>query len=148
MSERFLSLLLRRPPELGQLTVELAPEMLAAEPQRELYRRISVFYTERRQLDWDELRLELQNESELSRLADYLFLLGERDYADWEEAAVAREVGEFVRLLKVHHLKAELKRLGQALTEAERAGRGDEMEELKLKYKELNDERSRLEAAT
>lgn len=127
LSERLLALVVRSVEHLDQLAGEFKPEMLAGEDKQELYRRMIVFYTERRHLDFDEFKLELASSVELVRLLDRLWLQAEGELAEFDATVVQQELNQLTRSLKLNHLSSELKQLSQAIRQAEQAGQTEEL---------------------
>lgn len=145
LSDRFISLILRYTEDLAGYLKKIKPEMMAEGLTQELYRRMVIYYNNSQSLDFDELKAELVAEIELSNFLDRLFLQAERDFSDLGTTEAQSELFKLLHQLKHHYLTAELKRLSVAISEAEKAGKSDELQELLGRFTEVSRELTSLQ---
>jgi len=122
LSERLLVLGLRLDEQWGQIIKNIESEFMATGLPQDLYKRIIIFYSERQNLNHDELQAELSYEPKLNDYIGTLFIQGERDFIDFDQESILSEVQVIVRELKLYHLNNKRKFISIAIQEAEKAG--------------------------
>ncbi|MFA4818654.1 MAG: DNA primase [Patescibacteria group bacterium] len=130
MSERLLALLIKFKRDWNELMANLPFEMLAGKDLSELYKRLMIYYNKVQDFDIDEFRSELWAEADLVRQFDALGMMGERDFADYDETAAVKEAQNLLIQLRRHYFSNELKQLSLSIKDAEKRGSQEELASL------------------
>jgi len=142
MTERLLALAINNPDWLVILGRELSPNWLATSLEQELYRRLLVYYTERKQLSLDELKLELASEPKLINLLERLWIQASNDFTDYTPEQEQHELDTLIGDLKKNYLTSELKLISESIRQAENKGDQPELTRLLESFKDLSKELS------
>ncbi len=145
LMQKLVSVLLYFPEEASNIFASLEPKMIIHGEAQELYNRALVFYTERQQLNVEELKKELVAEEHLSKLLDTLYLQAERDFNDLELTDKKEEVGILIHALKSIYFTRERKFVNDQIKIAEQSNNQTELIPLLEHFNDLNRQLSQLE---
>lgn len=138
LSERLLSIAIRFSEHFDYFVSKLDTNMLHPSEAAELYRRMLVYYTERKQLDLEAFKLELATEEALIRTLDRLWLQAERDFIDLGTEDMRQELDTLFVALKKYSLSRELKLLSETIRIVESSGNQTELVQLLERFNDLS----------
>ncbi|MFH0819709.1 MAG: DNA primase [bacterium] len=144
LSERILSLALKYGLNLDYLINNLTPTMLADDTARKIYNNLIIYYTNSNvkdfsfNFDYPEFRnLLAEEDSSLTAYADQLVLLAEKDFFDFSQDLIRKEILEDVKSLKKDYFKSELKKIEEKIKQAEKIKNNNEIEKLFEQFNQL-----------
>lgn len=138
LAERVLALGVQNEAHLAYLIDHLDPADLAQTNLLGLYKALVTYYTENHRLDQRDFLQALGREDQaLAKVATIIFLLGTSDLLPADERLQKRELLEGLTALRKLAVQEELKRLQNAVAEAERRGARDELRTLTEKVSDL-----------
>lgn len=144
LSERILSLALKYGLNLDYLINNLTPTMLADDTAKKIYNNLIIYYTNSNvkdfsfNFDYPEFRnLLAEEDSSLTAYADQLVLLAEKDFFDFSQDLIRKEILEDVKSLKKDYLKSELKKIEEKIKQAEKIKNNNEIEKLFEQFNQL-----------
>ena len=138
LSERVIGLGLKYPEHLPALLENLPPEAVNME-FRNLYKRLKIYYTKNHQFDYKGFLEEIRSlESDLLGKIDLLNLLVEKDFEEGiSDKFIKTEIFESVKFLKQAFIRAEIKKIGGKIKEAEKNEKAGETEVLIKEFNHL-----------
>jgi len=138
LAERLFALLIRFPEFINYAVDSLAPELVASDALARFYRNLIIHYNKSASLEYDTFRSELAATDEnAAKLLDKLVLLGEKDFYDYEAAAVKAEIINIIAELKKYDRQKQIQKLQKDITRAEQEGRQDDLSALMDNLKNL-----------
>ncbi|MFA5052078.1 MAG: DNA primase [Patescibacteria group bacterium] len=146
IGETVVGIVLRYPSLLPQLIDQLPPEHIVDVKLQNLYKSLVVFYTEKQTFDFDAFLKSLPGDDKKSlTYAEILSLRTADEYPDADPEALEKEVRKGVKELKKRHIQGELKKIEQAMRQAEMQGDSQAIEAQSLMFSELAAELRHLE---
>jgi DNA primase len=137
LGERLAAILLRFPEFVSYAISSFEPEELLNKEQSGFYRNLIIYYNKAATLDYTDFRIYLADDANQQKLLDKLALLGERDFYDFSQELAKKELINIISDLKLSHKQQEIRRIQQAISQAEKNGRSDELATLMEDLKNL-----------
>lgn len=144
LSERILAIALKYGLSLDYLINNLTPAMLHSEAAKKIYNHLIIYYTNSNvkdfgfNFDYAEFRKLLADEDPpLTAYADQLVLLAEKDFFNFSQDLIRKEILENVKFLKKDYLKSELKKIEEKVKSAEKTKDESEIEKLLEQFNQL-----------
>lgn len=144
--ERLLALTIKEPLHIDYLVNNLKTEMVASSQLSELYKYLIIYYTnntgqsfdKKDSFDYQQFKdfLLAQNEV-LANQLDILSLLADREFSDFNDEAIKKELLRIILFLKEEHLLKEKKRITRLMRQAEEAKQTDKIQALIKEYNQL-----------
>jgi DNA primase len=147
LSERILALVLKYGFNLDYLINNLTPAMFAPEIAQRIYNNLIIYYTNSNIKDFSfnfnypEFRkLLTEEDSALTNYADYLVLLAEKDFFNFKEDQIRKELLQNIKFLKKDYLKSKLKNIEEKIRLAEKSKNEAEISELLEEFNQLTNQ--------
>lgn len=147
LSELLLAILLKAPDFILYCSSHLETEDLSGEKNQAFYKNLIIYYNKFAVLDYDSFCLYLQEQRDASAdICARLALLGEKDYYNYDSAALKLELTKIILDLKKFSLKRRIKQLQDQLAAAEAGGEVENLNLLLTEIKNLSDELNSLQS--
>jgi len=131
LSELLFALLLRFPEYFTYGINNIEPDYFAKDSLIKFYNNLIIYYNKVASLDYDNLRLYLEEtDPGAEKLLDKLILLGEKDFYNYETAAVKAEIINIISELKKYGRQKLINKLQQEIALAEKRGDQTEIDRL------------------
>jgi len=140
MSELTLALALRSSNLIPYLTTKLEPEFLKGNGKISFYKDLIIYYNKSGSFDYEDFRnfLVSQNEKQ-ENLLDLLILLGEKDFYSLSETEIKGEIVKSIVELKKYYYQERIKSIQRELSEAEKNGQEELVQQLMNDFKDFTD---------
>ncbi|MGI6374104.1 MAG: DNA primase [Patescibacteria group bacterium] len=142
LSESLLALVLRFPEIFSYAIDNLAAEQLSGKINQDLYQQLIIYYSRTQNLNYDNLRQELEEQGE-GKL-DMLILLGEKDFYELSPSTAKTELIKLIVELKKYSFQARIKKLQKEISLAEQTTDNRELDRLMTELKQAMDELKKL----
>ncbi len=145
LAERILALVFKFPRHLNYLADNLRPEMIGG-PLQELYKNLIIYYTSStgqtfesgESFDYGTFRNFLMAQDEvLANHCDVLCLLADKEFADFTEDLIRKEILKLAKFLKEDYISRERKRIIHLMRQAEQEGQQEKINELNEEFNKL-----------
>ena len=121
--ERILAIALKYPINITHLVDNFAPDMMANNQLKSIYKSLIIYYTkginsDSSKFDYQEFKSDLGGDN-LDAVADKLVLLAEKDFFDFEQEKIRQELFTAINFCKRNFHSAELKSIEEQIKQAE-----------------------------
>ena len=139
VSDRFLGLILKYP-ELGQEFLnKLVLDMFVDNRAQSIIREIRECYSKKQKISFKKVKSEIKSEQIVNYLNGLVFLV-EREFKDYSESDIAKELKHFFAILKKQYLNKKMQKLVDDLKLVEQKGNKKEIEKISQKIVRLSRE--------
>lgn len=138
LAERIIALVLKYPEYLSSAVPYLEPFMFPGEVLREIYKNLILYYN--KAVDKGDLKSVLADffeDTQDKKYVNSLFLLAEKDFADFSEEEIGNEVLQNAKSLRENYIKSEQRRLQTEMKKAEENGELVRIKELAEEFNKL-----------
>ena len=150
LAERLLALLLRFPEFVNYSVSNFEPEDMPAGDPLEFYKNLIIYYNKAASLDYESFRdylIEIDDSPEEAapekmNFLNKLVLLGEKDFYDYEAVRAKAELVNIISELKKYSRRKRIQILQKELSQAEQAGRSEDVARLMEELKNLTSQAS------
>ena len=134
LGETILAIGLKYPHYLPYLIDNLNPEIITDSRLSNLYKKAIIYYTEDiagdiDQFDYQAFKTKIKS-NELESLSDKLVLLAEKDFFDFKEDALKKELIQAIKHFKKNFYNSKLKSIEEQIQEAEKQKNQQKVKEL------------------
>jgi len=136
--ERFLALVLKYPEQAGILK-EVVLDMFLNPRDQAIARKMKDYYSKNKKIDFKKIRKE-EKDDETAGYLDFLVFLAEKEFNDYGQKEITKELQCLTSLLKKKYLNKKMERLIQELKEKESEEDKDEAEKISVKIIKLSQE--------
>lgn len=144
LEERLAALLVFQPTRIANALQWVGPEQVQEPRFQQLYRQLILYYNEATTVDAVALTatdfrrwLLASDAADLADAVDTLWLAAERDFSEFAEALLTKEMATICTELRREHLRRQLKAIQRQLQAAELARQPDEVDRLSRQFSEL-----------
>jgi DNA primase len=141
LSEKLLAVILTQPPLLETASDHLTPEMLAGEPNQNLYKSLIIYYTDANNLAQEGIKsfgeYLAQKHEQLVETYNVLELLAAKEFGEMNDDEIKKEGLNYIDNLKESYIINKRRELQKAMQEAEEKGDAEKIEELTKKFNQL-----------
>jgi len=134
----FLSLVLTDINKFGYIFKNIIPEMLQDKILGEFYKDLIFYYNNAKPFSQKGFEGWLYSVGKNSYIYEELSLLKDKDYADYDDEDIEKELGRISEYIKTNFLKRQRKILEQEMLLAEKEGDKGKMQDLINKFRNLN----------
>lgn len=121
LGEQILGMAFYFPDHLNYIIDHLSPDYLADENTKKLYKRLIIYYTEKRDFDHSLFIEDIKKENKkLAQYADILFIKTEQNFAESDDELIDKEIIDGINQLKRNFIVKELKILEDTIKDAEK----------------------------
>ncbi|MDD3301701.1 MAG: toprim domain-containing protein, partial [Patescibacteria group bacterium] len=140
MSELILALTLRVPNLISYLSSKLEPEFIKGNEKISFYKDLIIYYNKNGSFNYEDFRNFLVSQGEKQeQLLDLLILLGEKDFYSLNETEIKSEIVKSIVELKKYYYQERIKSIQRELSEAEKNGKTELVEQLMNDFKDFTD---------
>jgi len=141
LSELLMALTVKFSDYIPYIISNLEPEYLSSTESARFYNSLIIYYNKTASLDYTAFRSYLEEQDATDeKLLDKLILLGEKDFYDFEPNEAKSEIIKIIVELKKYSFQAKIKKLEKTISQAEKAGRLEDLNILMMELKNLTDE--------
>jgi DNA primase len=133
---KFFAIILRKPEPFSLYIAKIPEPVLSTSSYLALYQTLKMQYTDHNSIDLDHARSSCSREGE-ENIVDILLMQGDKDFSDFTEQDLKKEIEQIVSNMKNDWLKEEGKRLQEAIRDAEKSGDKEKMNVLMEKFQAL-----------
>ncbi|MBU4369879.1 DNA primase [Patescibacteria group bacterium] len=138
-SEKFLALVLKYPEKGEEFIKKVVLDMFMMPRPQDVLRAIKDCYIKNKKIDFKKIKKEVKDKQILSYL-DFLLFLAEKEFAEYEDKEIDKELNCFFSLLKKRFLTKKMENFVQELKQEEEKGDKKKIQELSLKIVKLSRE--------
>lgn len=138
LAESFIALVLKYPNQLSSVIDYLEPFMFPDARLREIYKNLILYYN--KTVDKGDLESVLQgifNDPESKKYVTSLFILPEKDFAEFSEEEIGNEILKSAKYLRENYIFSERKRLEMEMKRAEENKEFARIKELAEEFNKL-----------
>ncbi|MBN1779143.1 MAG: DNA primase, partial [Candidatus Buchananbacteria bacterium] len=133
LAENLVALLLKYPQNLAYCVDALGPEFIDQNNIADLYKKLIIYYTTNinsgeKDFVYSDFKQQI-GDSALQDLADVLILLAEKDFFDFDDDSVKKEVGNIIHDLKQGFYRQKISELQNQINTAEQLGQKEKVNE-------------------
>jgi DNA primase len=136
LGERILALLLSHPEKISLIINELLPEDFVDSNFQNIYKELNIYYTKGNLHDLDRTTAQQHvlglwdDKKDLLPIVNTLSLLASKDFHALTDREIERELEQLVKRFKKENIQLRVKKLSEALAQAEAKGEVARVEEL------------------
>jgi len=139
ISQRVFALVIKNPNYLKVLIDNLEPDLIRSELLQGLYKLMVNYYNLNQSFDLEDFKKSLQESAYVNEV-DKLTLLGENEFADWEEGSIQHELINNINYLKKDDLTARLNKITEAIKISEKDGDENRLNILSQEFNRISQE--------
>lgn len=145
LAERLLAILLRFPEFINYSAGSFEPIYLSQTNLAQFYKNLIIYYNKKAAWDYDDFRDYLQKNTHESQgesvsaqaCLDKIFLLGERDFYNYDNSQAKGELNDIITELKKYSRQSKIHELQKEISRAEQEGRQEDLTRLMTELKNL-----------
>jgi DNA primase len=138
LAQQVLALVFKYPQNIDYVISHLENEMISESELQELYKQLIIYYNKDKKFDYSEFEkiLLAQNENLVNQLST-LMLLADKDFFDFTEDKIKKEIINIINILKKSVINQKIKQVEKLLTQAENAKDQKQIDELTKDFSNL-----------
>ncbi|HDQ23163.1 MAG TPA: DNA primase [Candidatus Uhrbacteria bacterium] len=146
LSEQALAIALKYPVNLKYIIDRLEPEMIPDHDLRQIYKNLIIYYNNKKDFNYSEFEKKILNQEEknLVNLMSTLTLLADRDFFDFTEEQIKKEIINIISFLKERFINQKIKQVQNLLKEAEKNKDQQQVEALTKDFLNLSQQLNNL----
>ncbi len=141
LAEQIMAIILRYPQNLNYIIDHLEPEIIPDQDLQQIYKELILYYNDKKAFDYSEFEKILSNKDEkLVNSTSTLILLADKDFFDFTEEKIKKEVINLIQLLKRSHVNQKIKQVQNLILQAEKNKDQKQIEELTKDFSHLTEQ--------
>lgn len=138
LGRQFLALILKYPQNLDYAISHLEVEMLPIIDLQEIYREIILYYNEKKEFDYSQFEKILSDKAkDRLNLTSTLLLLADKDFFDFTDDQIERELINIVSAIKKDYISKKIKQVQALIAQAEKQKNSQQIDELAKEFSNL-----------
>ena len=138
LSRQFLALILKFPQNLDYVISHLEVEILPTPELQKIYREVILYYNEGKEFEYSQFEKILSDKAkELVNLTSTLLLLAEKDFFDFTDDQIERELINIIAALKKSYITKKIKQVQMLIAQAEKEKNNQQIQELSKEFSAL-----------
>jgi DNA primase len=138
LCDQFLALVLKYPQNLDYVISHLEVEMLPEPELQKIYREVILYYNESKEFDYSQFeKLLSDKEKDLVNLTSTLLLLADKDFFNFTDDQIERELINIIDALKKSFINKKMKQIQMLISQAEKEKNSQQIQELSKEFSAL-----------
>ncbi len=145
LCRQFLALVLKYPQNLDYAISHLEVEMLPTPELQKIYREVILYYNEKKEFEYSQFEKTLSDKAkELVNLTSTLLLLADKDFFDYTDDQIERELIDIIIALIRSYVNKKIKQVQMLIAQAEKEKNKAQIQELSKEFSVLTDKLNNL----
>ncbi|MBN1325864.1 DNA primase [Candidatus Falkowbacteria bacterium] len=135
LARQLVAIILKYPQNLDYVISHLEVETLPDSQLQQIYREIILYYNDKKEFDYSQFEKILSDKTkELLNPTSTLLLLADKDFFDFTDDQIERELINIVSALKKDYINKKLKQVQMLIAQAEKQKNKQQIEELAKEF--------------
>jgi DNA primase len=145
LCRQIISIVLKYPQNLDYVIDHLEVEMLPQAELQKIYREMILYYNKDKEFDYSKFENLLQTkEKELVNECSTLLLLADKDFFDFNDNQIEKELIDIISSLKRNYIAKKIKQVQRLLEHAEKEKNSNQIQELSKEFSVLTEKLNNL----
>ncbi len=141
LAEQILAIILKYAENIDYVINHLEPDMITDPDLRQIYKELIMYYNDKKAFDYSEFeKILADKEKRLNHSISTLILLADKDFFNFTEEQIKKEIINLLSLLKKNYINQKLKQIQNLLRQAEKNNDQENIAELTKDFMSLTEQ--------